>query len=211
MAADPTRNTAQVTGMPREALIGTDFANYFTEPEKARQGYEQVFAQGCVRDYPLAIRHVSGQITDVLYNATLFKNEAGEVEGGFAAARDVSERKRAEEQLRNASLYARSLIEAQRLCRATRGLLPGVTASTLAIHAMEDDMSSPRNAEYLIRRIASRHSRYVALRDSYHMITLDREKGRVLAETRDFLARVADDGSTQAIPRDNVYPITQSK
>ena len=48
----------------------------------------------------------------MLYNATVYRNEAGQVQGVFAAARDVTERKRMEEEVRVASLYARSLIEA---------------------------------------------------------------------------------------------------
>jgi signal transduction histidine kinase len=44
-----------------------------------------------VRDYPLTIRHVSGRLTEVLYNAAVYRNERGEVAGVFAAARDVTE------------------------------------------------------------------------------------------------------------------------
>jgi PAS domain S-box-containing protein len=109
---DVNRATELVTGFSRDRLIGSDFSNYFTEPEKAREGYQKVFAQGSVRDYPLAIRHTLDHITPVLYNATIYKNETGEVQGVFAAARDITERKRAEEALRAASLYTRSLIEA---------------------------------------------------------------------------------------------------
>jgi PAS domain S-box-containing protein len=109
---DVNEATEGVTGLSREELIESDFSNYFTEPEKANAGYRQVFSDGFVRDYPLAIRHKSGRITDVLYNATLFKNERNEIQGVFAAARDITERKQAEEKLRAASLYARSLIEA---------------------------------------------------------------------------------------------------
>ncbi len=101
-----------VTGVPREKLIGSDFSDYFTEPDKAREGYRQVFEKGTVRDYPLAIRHTSGKVTDVLYNATVYRNKVGEVEGVFAAARDITELKRVEQQLRAASLYTRSLIKA---------------------------------------------------------------------------------------------------
>ena len=109
---DVNEATEKVTGVPRQRLIGTDFSDYFTEPEKAREGYQKVFAQGAVHDYPLAIRSASGVVTDVLYNASVFSNDAGEVEGVFAAARDVTERKRAELALKKASLYTRSLIEA---------------------------------------------------------------------------------------------------
>jgi PAS domain S-box-containing protein len=88
--------SASAVGVPREKLIGTDFSEYFTEPDKAREGYQRVFAEGLVRDYPLAIRHLSGRVSEVLYNATVYRNEAGEVQGVFAAARDVTDRKRAE-------------------------------------------------------------------------------------------------------------------
>lgn len=96
---DVNRATEEATGVGRERLIGSDFCDYFTEPERARQGYEQVFSQGQVEDYSLAIRHVEGRVTEVLYNATVFQNEHGQVEGVFAAARDVTARRRAEREL----------------------------------------------------------------------------------------------------------------
>jgi PAS domain S-box-containing protein len=92
--------TEKATGYSRDELIGTDFSDYFTEPEKARKGYLQVFSRGFVRDYELAIRHRNGQITSVLYNASVYKDEAGRVIGVFAAARDVTEQRHAEEALR---------------------------------------------------------------------------------------------------------------
>jgi PAS domain S-box-containing protein len=115
---DVNKATIQATGVPRDMLIGSDFSAYFTEPDKARAGYREVFSTGVVRDYPLAIRHTSGKITDVLYNASVYRNENGEVAGIFAAARDITQRKQAEEQnlklnfeLKRASAYTRGLIE----------------------------------------------------------------------------------------------------
>jgi PAS domain S-box-containing protein len=102
---DVNEATIKVTGVSRDKLIGTDFSDYFTEPEMAREGYQQVFAKGFVTDYPLTIRHKNGRLTDVLYNASVYKDASGKVLGVFAAARDVTEQKQA-------SQYARSLIEA---------------------------------------------------------------------------------------------------
>jgi PAS domain S-box-containing protein len=109
---DVNTATEQVTGVSRESLIGSDFADYFTDPQKARVGYQQVFLQGSVTDYPLAIRHVTGKLTDVLYNASLYRDTNGNVLGVFAAARDITERKQAEQATQAASQYARSLLEA---------------------------------------------------------------------------------------------------
>jgi hypothetical protein len=85
-----------VTGVPRNELIGTDFSDYFTEPEQARKGYQQVFAKGSVIDYPLTIRHKNRQLTEVLYNASVYRDARGNVLGVFAAARDVTAQKAAE-------------------------------------------------------------------------------------------------------------------
>ena len=92
-----------VTGIKRLELIGRDFSSCFTEPEKAREGYEQVFADGFVTDYPLAIHHTSGKVTDVLYNASVYRDDEGKVIGVFAA-RDVTERNLLDEGLRVKSI-----------------------------------------------------------------------------------------------------------
>ncbi len=102
---DVNEASIKVTGVSREKLIETDFSNYFTEPEKAQEGYRQVFEKGFVADYPLTIKHKNGNLTDVLYNASVYKDDKGNVLGVFAAARDITEQKQS-------SLYARSLIEA---------------------------------------------------------------------------------------------------
>ena len=96
---DVNEATVRVTGVERGHLVGTDFSDYFTEPDGAREGYRQVFAQGFVTDYPLTIRHTGGDLTEVLYNASVYKDAAGRVLGVFAAARDVTAQKRAESEV----------------------------------------------------------------------------------------------------------------
>lgn len=96
---DVNAATEAVTGYNREELIGTDFSDYFTERGKARAGYQQVFQEGLVRDYALEIQHRDGHITPVLYNASVYRDDTGDVIGVFAAARDISKLKRAEIEL----------------------------------------------------------------------------------------------------------------
>jgi len=97
---DVNNVTEKVTGLSRQQLIGTDFSDYLTDPGKARAGYEQVFREGLIKDYELEIRHRDGHVTPVVYSASVYRDEAGDVIGVFAAARDISERKRAEGEIR---------------------------------------------------------------------------------------------------------------
>ena len=97
---DVNTSTEVITGYLRDKLIGRDFMDYFTEPDKARKGYQEVFREGFVSYYALEIQHRNGSRTPVLYNASVYKDESGEVIGVFAAARDITERKKAEEILK---------------------------------------------------------------------------------------------------------------
>jgi PAS domain S-box-containing protein len=92
--SDANKATEQLTEVPRAQLIGSVFSEYFTEPEKARKSYEEVLSKGFVRDHPLAIRGKSGRVTDVLYNATVYLDEGGRVQGVIVEVRDITERKR---------------------------------------------------------------------------------------------------------------------
>ena len=87
---DVNRATEAATGLGREALIGSDFSDYFTDPDQARSGYQLAFQQGQVSDYPLVLRHVAGRETEVLYNASVYRDELDRICGVFAAARDVT-------------------------------------------------------------------------------------------------------------------------
>lgn len=91
--------TEEITGYSREMLVGTAFHSYFTNPEKARLGYEKVFETGTVHDYELEIQHRDGHTTPVVYNASVYRDKSGNVAGVFAAARDITDRKETERQL----------------------------------------------------------------------------------------------------------------
>lgn len=85
--------TVNITGEYRANLTGTDFFDYFTEPQKAVEVYQQVFANGYITDSPLTVRHKCGKLTDVLFNGSVYKDEAGNVLGVVIVARDIAEQK----------------------------------------------------------------------------------------------------------------------
>jgi PAS domain S-box-containing protein len=93
---DVNHAAEKITGIKRKKLIGSDFTEYLAEPEKTKEEYQQFFLTGEVKNYPLTIRHIKGKETDVLFNATVYRNEEGEIEGVFAAARDITERRKME-------------------------------------------------------------------------------------------------------------------
>ena len=105
---DLNHATEEATGMARARLVGTDFADYFTGPEKARASYLQAFHQGQVSNYPLALRHVSGKVRDVLCHASIYRDEHGAIAGVCSVARDITERKQTEQEL---ALYRQHLEE----------------------------------------------------------------------------------------------------
>jgi len=148
--------TETATGGSRRELIGTDFCDYFTEPAKARTGYEQVFREGTVRDYPLELRHLDGHVMSVLYNASVYRDESGQVIGVFAAARDITERKRAEQALRQREAY---LAESQRLSHTGTWVLNAATgnyvyASEEALRVFGfDPQKGPPTRDQLYERI----------------------------------------------------------
>jgi PAS domain S-box-containing protein len=109
---DVNEAKVKITGVPREKLIGSDFKSYFTEPDKALEGYQQVFKVGFIREFPLTIRNISGKLTDVLFNASVYKDDKGNVFGAIAAVRDITDRKKVDEKLHETSAYAQSFVEA---------------------------------------------------------------------------------------------------
>jgi PAS domain S-box-containing protein len=93
---DVNEAAVKATGTTRKELIGTLFADYFTDPKKAHESAMLVFEKGEVRDYELVMKSRDGTKTIVAYNASIFKDQTGQVVGAFAAARDITESKRVE-------------------------------------------------------------------------------------------------------------------
>jgi PAS domain S-box-containing protein len=130
---DVNEATVRVTGAARGQLIGTDFSVYFTEPDKAREGYRRAFAEGSVVDYPLTIRRRTGVLTDVLYNASVYRDASGNALGVFAAARDVTDRKRAETLLQARERQQHAVAELGHLALTNPGLGALLDAAAVAV------------------------------------------------------------------------------
>jgi PAS domain S-box-containing protein len=100
---DVNKQMEALTGCTRDELIGAPFKGYFTDPERAEAGIKMVLGEGKVTDYELTARARDGKETVVSYNATTFHDRDRKLQGVFAAARDVTERKRYEQSLQQAN------------------------------------------------------------------------------------------------------------
>src|SRR5688572_6892636 len=100
---DVNKQMEALTGCTRDELIGAPFKDYFTDPERAEAAIKRVLGEGKVNDYELTARGRDGKETVVSYNATTFHDRDRKLRGVFAAARDVTERKRYEQSLQQAN------------------------------------------------------------------------------------------------------------
>jgi PAS domain S-box-containing protein len=108
---DVNEQMCRMTGYDRAELVGTRFADYFTDPERARDGVKQTFGSGVVTEYALTIVSRTRRQLHVSFNASVFTDPDGQVRGIFASARDITDRVRLEEQLREQQTHLRGLIE----------------------------------------------------------------------------------------------------
>ncbi|MEO6884213.1 MAG: ATP-binding protein [Bacteroidia bacterium] len=148
---DMNEATANITGLTRKELTGTDFFNYFTEPQKAREVYQEVFAKGSVADSPLTLRHKDGKLTDVLFNGSVYKDDKGNVLGVVIVARDVTDQKRIATELLEAKIFAELATEiaeeAKRKAEsATRIAEDAVKAKQQFLSNMSHEIRTPMNA-----------------------------------------------------------------
>jgi PAS domain S-box-containing protein len=105
-----------MTGLRREELIGTDFADYFTDDEAARAVIRQVFREEQVRDCELEMRNRDGGTTPVLFNASVYRDEKEHIGGIIAVARDITIRKR------NEALVRQNAARLEALARVSEAL-----------------------------------------------------------------------------------------
>jgi PAS domain S-box-containing protein len=100
-----------ITGYSREQLIGDYFNNNFADSAAAKKGVEITFNNGQVKNFELDLKTAEGETIPVSFNASVFNNHEGVIQGIFAVARDIRENRKIMKELEDAKNYARGLIE----------------------------------------------------------------------------------------------------
>ena len=146
---DMNNASENITGVLRDKLIDTDFFEYFTDPQKAREVYQEVFAKGFVKDYPLTI--MDGKLTDVLFNGSVYTDSKGKVLGVVVVARDITEQKRIETELIEAKVFAElaTLLAEEAKIKAENSMRTAenaVKAKQQFLSNMSHEIRTPMNA-----------------------------------------------------------------
>jgi two-component system CheB/CheR fusion protein len=150
---DMNEATVNITGVTRKKLTGTDFFDYFTEPQKARDVYQGIFAKGSVADSPLTLRHKNGELTDVLFNGSVYKDDKGKVLGVVIVARDVTDQKLIEKELLEAKVFAElaTALAEEAKVKAERATLTAEEATRIAEDAVKAKQQFLSNMSHEIR------------------------------------------------------------
>jgi PAS domain S-box-containing protein len=146
---DLNNASAQITDTSREKLIGTNFADYFTDPIKASEGYQEVFEKGFVSDFPLTIK--DGKLTPALFNGSVYKDDNGFVIGAVVVARVITEQRRFEKELTEARVFAELAAGIAEVAKAnaesaTQIAEDAVKAKQQFLSNMSHEIRTPMNA-----------------------------------------------------------------
>jgi len=134
---DVNKQMEALTGCTRDELIGAPFKNYFTDPQRAEAGINRVLQEKKVTNYELTARARDGKETVVSYNASTFYDRDRNLQGVFAAARDVTERRRLDQALQETNVALEGAKSAAEKANA---------AKSDFLSSMSHELRSPLNA-----------------------------------------------------------------
>jgi|GEM_PF-2205303 len=191
---DVNKTAEEVTGVSRERLIGSDFSEYFTESEKAREVHKLVYSQGIVKDYPLTMRHVSGRTIHVIYNLNIFKNEAGIIQGALATARDVTVSRKKDEELRAYRDHLEEMVK-QRTSELTEVLKEvKETANVLAASSSEILAATTQVASAATESAAAISQTSTTVEEVRQAALLSSQKAKNVSDSSHQVAKVSHTG-----------------
>jgi PAS domain S-box-containing protein len=146
---DVNQAMIDVTDVPRDQLIGTDFSIYFTNPSEAKRICKDIFVHESVSNYPLTI--IDHKLTDVLFNGSIYKDESGNVLGAVVVARDFTEQKKISNELNEARIaaeLARGIAEEAKIRAEATTLIANeaVKSKQQFLSNMSHEIRTPMNA-----------------------------------------------------------------
>jgi PAS domain S-box-containing protein len=145
--SDVNRQVEALTGRTRDELIGVPFMNLFTDPLLATAAIKRVLTEKKLTDYELTVRAWDGRETAVSFNATTFYDRARRLQGVFAAARDITERKRLDKVLEEKNLeLGRARGESEKANIAKSEFLANMS------HEIRTPMNAILGLNHLLRR-----------------------------------------------------------
>ncbi len=174
---DTNKQMEVLTGSTRDELIGAPFKNYFTDPARAENSIKLALSDKKVTNYELTVRARNGKETVVSYNATIFYDRNRKLQGVFAAARDITERKLLDQVLQEKNVELEKAKESAEIANR---------AKSAFLASMSHEIRTPMNAILGFSQLMMRDHGLTPIQTK-HLQTINRSGEHLLALINDIL------------------------